>query len=133
MNGSDLRRKAVIGLRVLLSCLCMVAPAMAAEALDEDLMYDIDDLHAAIKSAVAKQDAPRATADAKKLRALFAAVERHYAQAVGADDAVGFAREGQSLSDQIALGATAGQWPQALKAYQDLSGTCKSCHARYKP
>lgn len=133
MTAPKARRGAVIGLRGLLSCLCVVSPSMAAEALDEDLMYDIDDLHAAIKSAVAGQDAPRATADAKALRALFAAVQRHYAQAGDADDAVGLARQGQSLAEQIALSATAGQWPQALKASQDLSGTCKSCHAHYKP
>lgn len=111
----------------------VAGPAGAADGLDEDLMYDIDDQHAAVKSALASQSADRASADARKLRALFAAVEQHYAKAGGADDAVGFARKGQSLAEQIATGATARNWPQALSAYQALSDTCKGCHARYKP
>lgn len=127
------RRGISLGFRVLLLCLCVSWTALAAEGLDEDLMYDIDDLHADIKTVLANKDAAHAPVDAKKIRELFVAVERYYVKTGGADDAVGFARKGQSLSEEIAVGAAAGNWPQALKAYQDLSGTCKSCHARYKP
>ncbi|WDS37001.1 hypothetical protein [Pseudoxanthomonas sp.] len=130
-NGrrSVIRHAALLGLLVA----SLAAPALAVETIDEDLMYDIDDLHAALKQQLARQDAARTGAAATKLQALLAQVEAFYARDPATKDAVGFARKAQALSAQLGSSSAAGDWPAAATAYQALSASCKSCHSRYNP
>jgi soluble cytochrome b562 len=100
--------------------------------VDGDLMRGIDDTAKSLDSNVATKDAQAAAADARSLVETFAHVESHYGQTPDTADAALFAHRTQELAAQALKAIEAKDFDAAGDAVNQLTRSCKNCHAKYK-
>jgi hypothetical protein len=106
--------------------------ASQAVGVDEDSMQLMDDRTKSLTSNLALENASGAAEDARALAEMFSSVEGYYLARDGGSDALDWARQSRTLSDQISQQVSAKAFDQASQAAAKLSKTCKACHTVYK-
>lgn len=108
--------------------------AMADSILEFDIwMQKIDRHSQTILTALKRQDAAAAVADARELERLYGQMERFYEARGEHDDPLLLSWDGRQRAASAAVQAGQGDFAGAFEAAVGIARDCRACHDRFKP
>jgi hypothetical protein len=105
--------------------------AKISVATHEGYMKTLSSTNAALGMKLMANDLAGAAKDAAQIQAVFADIEKFWAQNNKADG-VKWAQEGRQNATEMASALTAGDANRATAARKTMSGSCNSCHMAYR-
>jgi cytochrome c556 len=84
-----------------------------------------------VAKGIAAKDGPGTAADAKAMEASFKQIEDYWSKK-GAADAVGFAKQAETVSADVAKAAAAGDFDGANAKLGTIGGACGGCHMAHR-
>ncbi|MEP7366685.1 MAG: hypothetical protein ABI972_25795 [Acidobacteriota bacterium] len=122
-------------MRMLLPIGCMIAAgsmlwAQPDESKLHDAMKQIGPTVGGLNKKIAAKD-EGASADAKKLHALFGGVHEFWKEKQAAD-AVAFAETAQAEFMAVSEQTAAGKWDDAGVSFKKATATCAGCHGAHR-
>jgi hypothetical protein len=106
-------------------------PMTPAEVALSNTMKGLQPASGALRQALDGSSADAAKAQTAILKKSFADVEAFF-KARNTADAIGWAQEGQKLSDAIDQAVAGGKWDAAKASATSITSLCSSCHAAHR-